>query len=360
MIRTPFIAIVVAGCAASVASQETHYAAGQPHEEYQLRNGVRHGKARVWHSTGKLALEGTYVAGKREGTFVFFDAAGEFEYQAVFHSDEEIWRSTDRGAKPDLQQLTIARQRELAAIPTPTSALPLPWFSSIDRTTSLDRAGAQLGFGGPAGLGFGSARRFDIFANYMRGELGGYGQLSQTTLEAMSGRSLSGAWALEGGGTYLIPYERFGAVTARLGLLVPFGDGTTASFAAATSGALQRPADGTASVPATLAVRTSSNLTRVGRRFVFQADAGIDWLLGGASAAFEPFARANAAVGFGGRSGLIGVEVANTVSITDLDHRLHGAGLSGGVRLMGIWVSALLSYSINGDAAFTTGLGYEL
>lgn len=322
---------------------------------------VRHGKARVWHPEGPLAETGTYVNGKREGRFVYFDPRGAFTHQSLYVRDEEVWSSEDPDAKPDVRQLSLEYQQRVRTALAPTkSMLPIPWFSSLDRTTSLDRVGAELGVGGPSTLAFGSARRLDLFGNYTREDLGAYGQFSQTSLETMSGGTYSGRRTLEGGATYRLPFERYGTSTARLGILAPIGNDNTEGFLAGTAGAFQRPADAAGSVPSTMAVRSSANFTRVGKRFVFQADAGIDALLGGEPSAFDALARANIGVGFGSRSALISAEVTNTLSITDLDRRLHAFGLGGGARVQSFWLTGLLSYGISGGVAATASVGYEL
>jgi hypothetical protein len=355
------IALLVGACAAQPSRQQTQYADGRPHEAYAMRNGVRHGTARVWHAEGPLASEGRYVNGKREGRFVYFDTRGAFSHQIVYVQDEAVWRSDDPDVKPDVRRLSAEYQQRIRATLAPTKAmLPLPWFSSLDRTTSLARVGAELGVGGPSSLAFGSARRLDLFGNYTRRELGGYVQFSQTSLESMSGDTFSGRRTLEGGGTYQLPFKRYGTPTARLGILVPVGNDNTEGFLAGTAGAFQRPADAAASVPSTVAVRSSANFTRVGKRFVFQGDAGIDMLLGGEPSSFDALARANIAVGFGSRSALISAEVTNTLAVSDLDRRLHAFGLGGGARVQRFWLTGLLSYCVSGGIAATASVGYEL
>jgi hypothetical protein len=48
--------------------------------------------------------------------------------------------------KPDVRRLSAEYQQRIRATLAPTKAmLPLPWFSSLDRTTSLARVGAELG-----------------------------------------------------------------------------------------------------------------------------------------------------------------------------------------------------------------------
>jgi hypothetical protein len=366
MTRVIVLTLLVA-CVPPGASglRQNRYDDGKLQEEYTLRNGARHGKARTWHRTGRTESEGNYVADKREGRFVYYNDRGEFEYQVLYMRDAEVWRSTDPNAKPDVRGTTTARQEQIKATPIPETAKPIPWFASLDRTTSLTRVGAQLGVGAPAGLDFGSAKRIEAFANFVVGEWGAYGQFSQTSLQAMSvsfpdERTLAGRQTFELGATHALPLDRWGTTTARLGVLLPVGNDSSDGFVAGTAGAFQRPADAAGSVPSTTAVRTSTSLTRTMNRFVLQADAGFDWLLGGEPTALDVLARANLGVGFGSRTAIVAVELSNTMALTDLDRRLHAAGLSGGAHVAGFWFSGLLSYCINGGAAFTAGVGHEL
>lgn len=354
---------LVAACATARGPKRTDYPDGT-YEEYTLVDGKRQGKTRLWHSNGRLASEGNYAAGKREGTFVYFTENGDFAYQALFLRDEEVWRSSDRDARPDVRKLTLERQETAEHTPIPTRALPVPWFVSVDRTTSLDRAGMQLGFGQAAGLPFGSAKRFDLFGTFSLGELGAYGQFSQTSLTSMEelslDRTLSGRRTLEGGATYHLPFHRFGDYRARAGLLVPVSNDDNEGFLAASAGAFQRPADAAASVPSTVALRTSTSLVHTTKRFVLQGDGGLDWLLGGEPRPVDVLARANLGLGFGSRTAILSVELSNTVSLTDLDRRLHSVGFGGGASIAGMWLSGLLSYCVSGGTAFTTAVGYEL
>src|SRR6187402_3304360 len=90
--------VLLAACGARSTLLETRYPDGQPHEEYAMRDGVRHGPGRTWHANRTLASSGNYVLGKREGRFVFYSEDGSLEYQALFNHDEEVWRSTDPNA----------------------------------------------------------------------------------------------------------------------------------------------------------------------------------------------------------------------------------------------------------------------
>ncbi|MBL0219918.1 MAG: hypothetical protein IPQ07_39385 [Myxococcales bacterium] len=248
----------------------------------------------------------------------------------------------------------------VVALAPSSSSIPQPWFSGLDRATSLDRAGVQFGVGGPGALALGSARRFDVFGNYMRGDLGGYGQFSMASLEATPGANLSGRQTLEVGATYRLPYRRWGIATARLGILAPVAHDDGDGFVASTAGVFQRPGDAAASVPSTVGIRTSTNLTRSLKRFVVQADAGIDWLLGGEPSALDALARFDLGLGFGSRAALLELELTNTMSIADLDRRLHGIGFGGGVRVYRVWLSAIVTYCISNDLAITAGVGYAL
>ncbi len=362
-----FAALLIA-CAPPGASglRQDRYGDGKLREEYRLHDGRRHGKAQSWHPTGRTESEGQYVAGRREGLFYFYDEDGKFAYQVMYVRDEEVWRSSDRQAKPDVSAVMAARQKLVKPEPVLEREKPIPWFASLDRTTALTRVGVGLGVGAPAGLGFGAAKRFEAYANIALDDLGFgvYGQLSQTSLQARSlsfpERMYSGRRTLDVGGTRRLPVDLGDTTTARLGMILPLANDTSDGFVAGTTGAFQRPADAAVSVPSTVTLRTSASLTRRHKRFVVQADAGFDWLLGGEPSAFDALGRLNFGVGFGSRTSILTVEVSNTAALSDAERRLHAAGIGGAIQYSGFWLSGILSYCIDGGVAFTTAVGNEM
>jgi hypothetical protein len=353
--------VCAAGCGGTTIVHQTRYPDGKTHEIFTTQDDKRSGKERVWHPNGAMASEGTYVAGKREGTFVFYNEDRSFDHQVFYLHDEEVWTSRDPKAVPDLPEETRKVSETLASAQRPSPAwIPPPWFSGLDRTTSLNRAGMQYGVGGPGTLAFGSARRFDVFGNYMHRDVGGYGQFSTASLETMSGVTLSGRQTLELGATYRLPSTRLGLGTARLGVLAPVAHNDGNGFLATTAADFQRPSDAVSSVPSSLAIRTSTSLTRSMNRLVVQADAGIDWMLGGEPAALDALARLNLGLGFGSRAAVLQVELTNTLSISHVDRRLHGVGFGGGVGVVGVWLSGMVTYCVSNDVAITAAVGYAL
>ena len=360
--RGAAIAVVsLIACRPPPTVETTRYRDGRTSEEITMRNGVRHGPARTWHPNGKLASQGNYVLGKREGRFYFYTPDAKLEYQALFIRDEEVWRSTDPAATPDRAAISSERTKRIDEEHVATKAmLPIPWFATIDRTTELDRVGAQIGFGGPAALSFGSVRRLEVFGNYATDRIGAYGQYSQTSLETMSGVDFSGKRSLELGATLHLPLVPVGTTTARLGIAVPLGSDDGQGFVASTAGSFQRPADASASIPSAVVARASASWTHVIKRFVFQGDVGADALLGGEPRAFDTLARMNLGLGFGARSRMLTLEVSNTVPVLDVDRWLLGVSLGGGWRISGVWASLALTHTVFGDTTLTTAVGYEL
>lgn len=368
MVRVAWVVLVIAACtpAPVTSTRRVAYPDGKPHYEYELRDGIPHGPGRSWHANGERHAEGVWVNGVKHGDFTVFDERGAFAYNAHFFKGLEVWRSTDRAATPPpelLARLTAstdtppqrgenfdpARPREPAISFEP----PAPYFASMDRTTSISRIGMQVGVGDTTDLDLGAVRRYELFANYKLSELGVYGQVSQTTLTTED-TTLPGRRTLELGATYQVA-----SVSLRSGLLVGVGNETSDGYIASSAGAQQRPADAIASFPSSVALRTGGSFTRVSKPIVIQVDAGIDWILGG-PAAVDGLLRANGAIGVGVRSFLIGIELTNTIRVSDSDRRVHAAGLGGTFWMKHAWLNVLLSRSLDGSTVITGAVGYEL
>jgi hypothetical protein len=341
-------------------SYVVRYPTGGTHWEYRTLDGVPHGRGRVWHRNGELQSEGTYDQGKKHGEFTFWDDSGEFLRRAFFWNNVEVWQTTSYTQRPPQELLDglaayTAQQEEERprGILRFSTGRPAPYFATLDRTTSLSRAGLQLGFGD-------NYMRSELFGNYRLGRYGFYAQASQTLAEVMDAGRLSGRRTLDAGGTLHLELESIGTLSARGGLLVPIGNDDTNGFIASSMGTFERPTDAAASVPATAALRTSASLTRGSRRFVVQADAGVDWLLGGRDHAFDAMLRANAAAGVGVKSLLFSVELSNAVRVSDPSMRVHTIGLGGTLWLDHAWLSSVFTQSFDGHSAFTGVVGYEL
>lgn len=358
----------VSACGGATPSiQRVEYPDGKPHWEYATRAGVPHGQARVWHENGNLKTEGEYRDGVKHGRFRFFAASGAFDYQVLFFQNVEVWRSADVAADPPpelikgLVALAGPDPRPAPATRFSPVPVPAPYFASMDRTTSLQRVGAQAGFGGGGNLPFGSVRRVDVFGNYKFSSFGAYGQFSQAFVESTPGMSISGKQTLELGGTYHHPV-RGNELSSRLGVLFPVSGDDVDGFVAGTAGAFQRPTDAATSFPATVGVRTGASLTRASDHFVLQADGGIDWLLGGGenAAALDPLLRANFGVGFGARATLFTVEISNTIRLSEPSNRIHAFAFGGTIWYRQLWLTPSLSLTFEGHAAITASVGYEL
>jgi hypothetical protein len=376
------LAVLVVACGgARTGMQRVTYPDGRMHYEYQLRDGLPHGLGKVWHSNGELKSEGEYVNGVKHGIFRFFDDDGAFQYHALFYKGAEVWRSVDRSARPSpelleglaafsgsLPRLGVdevtrppppVRDRQVEPLLKLSRDPPAPYFSSLDRTTSLNRVGLQYALGDAGDRPMGAVTRLDLYVNYKFSRLGVYGQLLQANFESAPGMTLSGRRTAELAGTYEVPSPSLGRLTIRGGLLLPIGNDDSAGHIAGTAGGLHRPTDIAASFPSTIALRTSSSITRSHSRFIVQADGGVDWLFGGQSS-FDALLRANAGVGVGVRSWMFSLELSNVLRVGDPSRRVHALGAGGTFWIERIWLTLLASSSLEGRHAITGTVGYEL
>jgi hypothetical protein len=372
--------VLVAACSggARPTTQRVNYPDGTKHYEYALENGLPNGVGRSWHSNGELRSEGEYVAGVKHGLFKFYDDDGAFEYQVFFYKGAEVWRSTDAAAKvpDDVVSGLIAYspglpQRGVDEYTRPPTEVekgfrvelsrdpPVPYFSTLDRTTSLSRVGVQYGFGDAGDRSLGAVTRLELFANYKFSQFGVYGQLLQSSFESSPNMSLSGRRTGEVSTTYHMSAGDFGALSFRGGMLTSLGHDDSEGYIAATAGSYQRITDVASSVPGTVALRTSTSLTRSFSHMILQGDGGVDWLLGGQSS-FDPLVRLNAGVGLGVRSGMLSIELANVVRASDPKQHLHTLGLGGTFWFEQLWLTLSASSSLEGHVALTGSMGYEL
>lgn len=369
--------VLLVACANSASSvRRVTYANGTPHFEYQLRDGLPHGTGRVWHPNGELSSVGEYVNGVKHGEFTFFDESGAFEHKAYFWHNVEVWRGSTLQEHPPTQLIDgltkysgaqaprLGEQVESELTSTPgfkiSTEPPAPYFTTLDRTTGLNRVGMQFGFGGGEDVPFGSVLRGELFANYRFSNFGAYGQLSQSYYEATPAMTLAGRRTLEGGGTYQYPVVNVGMLTARAGLLMPIGNDDTDGFIASSAASGQRATDAASAFPSTIAIRTGASLTRMGKRLVLQGDGGVDWLIGGPNATLGALLRLNAGIGYGMRSALVTLEMTNTMRIEEPERRIHAFGVGGVFWVNRMWLSTSVSTTVDGATSLTGALGYEL
>lgn len=376
--RIALLVCALAGCGGSgiMSGRDTNrvaYPNGFARFEFELRDGLPNGRGRAWHPNGKLQSEGSYSDGARNGRFWFFTEEGAFDHQAMFFNNSEVWRSEVATEDPpsnwgdELPALARPEQRVATRVepaPIPVWAMrsrePQAYFSNLDRTSSLSRAGVQLGVGDAGMLDFGSVARFDAFGHYRFSKLGVYAQHSQTQLQLPNGMWLSGRRSLEVGGTYLRKLARIGDLSTRVGLLVPTGHDNSDGFLASSAGAAQRPSDAAGSIPSSIALRTGSSLTRISERMVLQVDLGIDWVFGSNDHGFDAMVRANGGVGFGSRTAIVTFELDNSVRLSDTAQRLHSIGIGGTVSVAQFWLSACVSLAQTGHTSISTSVGHDL
>lgn len=374
--RIAAIALVLAGCGASLAPRvpvdRVAYPNGKARFEFELRDGLPNGRGKAWHRNGKLASEGTYKDGARHGQFWFYNDDGTFSGQAIYVDNVEVWRSTDERAQPpgEWQERVAVMARE-----TPTDATlvdteaetpwetqrqaPRPYFSTLNRTTAPARVGTQVGVSNAKDLHFGAATRLDVFGHYRLGRYGVFAQLSETRLAVEDDMTLAGRRTGILAGTY---HLALGAATlsANAGFIVPLGNDDPAGSVASYAGAEQRPTDAAFAIPAPFAVRSGASITASRGIFLLQADAGLDWLLGGDEAGLDALGRANIGLGLGNRSTMLTAELDNAVHLSGQHTRFHALALGGTLRYPAVWVSASLVFSFAGTTSFLGSVGHDL
>lgn len=342
-----------------------------------MRDGLPNGEGVVWHPNGQIKSRGPYVNGLKHGVFSFYTEDGVFEHQALFWKNVEVWRSQVSTAQPPADlvrgltafsggepRLGADLGKEYEKVPQPpfhlSSDPPAPFFASLDRTTSLNRLGVQVGFSGANEMPFGSVSRIELFGNYRFSRVGVYGQISQPSLTPDHGPTLAGRRTVEVGSTYHSSLERIGGLTLRGGLVLPIGNDDADGYLAGTAASFQRPTDAVTSFPSSFALRSGASITHSRQRFVVQGDAGVDWLMAGESRPLDALLRANGGIGYGVRSGMLSLELTNTIRITEPSRRLHAIGAGGTFWINHMWITGLVSRSFDGHTALTGAMGYEL
>ena len=355
-------ALAVAACGASSSRPvRVSYPDGNPHWEYEQRDGLPNGIGRVWHENGVLRSEGAYVNGDKEGVFRYYDETGALEHQALFVGGIERWRSDDPHAEPPAEverELATANTKERerrarwARWAISRDPTPAPFFALLDRASALSRAGAAVGVG--------DVRRVELFANYAFERYGVYAQYLETDLRPDTPMSASGKRTIEAGATRRFHLDALGTLVARAGLLVPVANDDVNGFVGSSVDAAVDPTDVAVSFPSSFAVRTSASLTRRRKYIVLEGDAGVDWILDGQRAPVEAVLRANAGLGLGTRAGLVSLELSNAVLASDPSRRLTAVGLGGTAWLAGFWLTLVATESLDSQGQFSIGFGHEL
>jgi len=369
------LVLALVGCTApglGAGVDRVAYPSGKARFEFELRDGLPNGRGRTWYANGKLASDGTYRDGGREGRFWFYDETGAFTGQGFYVDNAEVWHSADEHAQPPAQW---ARGTTLAVRPQPSEATsveveeepdtPLvqtqrvrPYFSTMDRTTAPARAGAQLGIGEAKDLAFGAATRFDAFGHYRLGNYGVFAQLTETRLALPGDMTLGGRRTATVAGTYHRRLGR-GMLSAAGGVLASVGNADDRGLIASAAGIDQRATDAAFAMPAPFGVRSSASYVASRGPFLVQADAGIDWLLGGDEQGFDPLGHANVGIGFGSHSTMVTAELANALRFTGTES-FETVALGGTIVYSSAWLTASLVFSFAGTTSFLGSVGYDL
>lgn len=362
--------ILLSGCGSMISAgtslERVAYPDGSKRFEFELRDGIPNGRGKAWHRNGTLASEGTYKDGARHGQFTFYGEDGTFAAHALYIDNIELWRSTSKLEQPPpdhLAALEHATPSEAMLVDTEGSwdgahQAPRPYFSTLDRTTALARAGAQVGVGTSGDLGFGAATRLDVFGHYRIGSYGVFAQISETRLAISDEMTLAGRLTTSLAGTYHRELG-FAMLSASGGLVVPLSNVDPAGTIASYAGAEQRPTDAVLAFPAPLTLRSSANLTMTRGRVVLQGDAGLDVPLGADQRAIDVLGRANIGVGYGTRSTILSAELDNTLRLSD-SHAFHSFAVGGTISYPVLWVSASLAFSFAGTTSFLGSVGRDL
>lgn len=365
----PAVLLLLAACVAPRAGvQRANYADGKPHFEYEVRDGVPNGTGRVWYPNGELKSEGPYVNGFKHGRFRFYTETGDFEKQVLFWKDADVWSSTSPGAQPseDLEHgleayagtelkrtLPEPEERPLHAFELSSDPTPAPYFATLDRATPLSRFGIAISAG--------TLSRMEVFGNYLIDQhYGVYGDLQQANLATTGDMTISGRRTIEVGGSRTFELANIGTLTPHAGLLAPVGNDNENGYIASSANALIRPSDAAASFPSSAALRTGATFIRRGRYVVVQGDGGLDWIAGGDARPLDALVRGDVGVGLGLRAGIIGLELSNSLRVSDPSRSVEAAAISGTFWFAGAWLTAALSHGFSGSNSLGLAVGYEL
>lgn len=353
--------LALVGCGGALGStaslDRVAYPSGKARFEFELRGGIPNGRGRAWHRNGKLASDGTYKDGARNGQFWFYGEDGAFVAQAIYVDNVEVWRSSEEqaAAPPAWSEYVAARSPEPPSDATMVElddempgegdrSAPRPYFSIVDRTTAPARAGAQVGVSNAQEHGFGATKRVDVYGHYRTGPYGVFAQVSETRLSLEDEMSLAGRVTTVVAGTYHRPLG-FATLSTNAGFITPLGDVDATASVASYMGAKQRPADAAFSVPAPFTLRSGASLTASQGRAVVQVDAGLDAPLGAAERGVDLLGRANIGVGIGSRSTLLTAELDNTLHLAGAHEWLHALAVGGTVSYPIVWISASLVFA---------------
>jgi hypothetical protein len=330
----------------------------RPRWDYEMRDGKLDGTSRTFHYGGSLASTGTYRAGLKHGVFRYYDEDERMTGQTLFINGEERWSSADPGALPpkslveglELGDPVIEEEERL---PSFSKAAPGPLFTSLDRTTPLTRGGLVLGV---VGVGEDTVVRSEVFAHVPIGAWGAYAQVGTSTLLRRDG-NLSGRRTLDLGGTRALALGGPVKLSLRAGLLAPVGNDDEMGFVASSAAAPLRATDVVGSLPSTVAARTSASVSAVYRRVVLQADGGLDWAIGGRDSAVDPLARLNVGVGFGMKSLMVSIELANVMRLLEPSEYLMSLSAGPTLWLGDVWLNGTMSVSNEAETGVLIGGG---
>lgn len=331
----------------------------RPRWDYEIHGGTIHGASRTYHFSGAVQSTGWYRAGQKHGLFRFYDEQGRLVRKTAYIAGDERWTSTDPDARPpdalpeDIETEEPPDIRDEPRRPTFSSEDPVPLFTTLDRTAAVRRGGLLVG---AADVDDAVVVRGELFGYLPVGPWGVYGSVATATLLRDAG-DLSGRRTVEIGGTRKLSIGEDRNLTLRAGLLAPVDNDDAMAFPASSAAANLRPTDVAMSMPATVAARTSASVGARYRRLVLQADAGIDWAMGGRGDGLDPLARVNVAAGYGVRSLLISLEASNVARVLDPSERLHALALGTTLWLGDVWLNGALSLSSEASAGVLLGGG---
>jgi len=379
------LVVILGGCAKAPSTHEVAYPNGTVRWRQTLVGGVPHGKSETFHPNGLLRSSGVYHRGSRRGHFVFFSEDGVIEKQVLYLDDEILWETADQNERPPAQLARFIRNHgegsrdvtEVESEPTAstvslsnvlgaarrglTEGSPSSQFAGLERVTGRNLLGFSAGAGG-ASTG-NSLTRLSLYGNYeirslRDNRIGLYADFATSRLATME-TSYEGRRSLELSMTHRRPVLR-GAISSRLGLLVPIGNDTQHGAAIAAASSIQRPTDSVAAMPSTVALRGGSSWSKSGEFWVVQGDAYLDIAAGGAQNSFHPLGRINAAIGLGGEDLMVGFESVNTLRLDDSADSVRSLGVSVLMRFSGVAVSLLMARTGASLTSFTGGISHEI
>ncbi len=353
---------------ASAAPTTLHYSDGSPRWTYSMASGMPSGDSTMFYPDGSVMVKGTYKVGLKHGLFLYYAPDGTIKERSLFVHGQRRWR-VDGSASSDKPPLELLQEKRDANIADANTGElvdgPLPFlpFAAVDRYSR--RMGALLGTSSEDGELNG--RRLEVFTHLVKSRYGLYLSGSQSFITGFKfGGKRDETTFVQEQATVNVAATYFAGTFYDTHLLTRFG--YLRSFVSDPENgeevrginAGQRAADFAASFQGARAYRAPASLVRRWRRFIGQADLGLDLYTGEGpnETQFDGnLLRLNAAAGyFYGNHWQFMLETANNYNSNGPSLKTYGATVNYlGGRLS--WLSANLMADQDSEYSFVFSVG---